>query len=226
MNPVYVPAQSLSNWRALLAKPDRHWKENYSAMAIAKAWHYANGFPSAVAKIFKSAGEPFASLTPLLILPEHKVNLPGGKSASQSDVWILAAHNHGLASITIEGKVSEPLGDTLDVWQIRASDGKKKRLEFVARTIGLSGDLLGTVRYQLLHRSASALIEAERFKADIALMIVHSFSRENIGLADFQVFTELFGVQSVPNQVFRLGNLSSVPLYAAWMRDVSKEHRL
>jgi hypothetical protein len=82
------------------------------------------------------------------------------------------------------------------------------------------------VRYQLLHRSASALIEAERFKADIALMIVHSFSRENIGLADFQVFTELFGVQSVPNQVFRLGNLSSVPLYAAWMRDVSKEHRL
>jgi hypothetical protein len=219
MNPVYVPAKDLANWRALLAQPGKHWKENHSAMAIAKAWHYANGFPASVAAVFEAAGEPFASLVPLLILPEHKVNLPGGKRASQNDVWILASHKNGLASITVEGKVAESFGDTLDVWQRRASDGKKKRLESLAHTIGLPRDLPGTVRYQLLHRSASALIEAKRFKANIALMIVHSFSSENAGFADFQAFIKLFRVDCERDCIVRLSQPADIPLYAVWVTD-------
>ncbi len=34
------------------------------------------------------------------------------------------------------------------------------------------------VRYQLLHRTASVVIEAKRFHATTAVMIVHSFSPE------------------------------------------------
>ncbi|WP_413776936.1 DUF6946 family protein [Mesorhizobium sp. AR07] len=32
------------------------------------------------------------------------------------------------------------------------------------------------LRYQLLHRTSAALLEAKRFKTDEAAMIVHSFS--------------------------------------------------
>lgn len=72
------------------------------------------------------------------------------------------------------------------------------------RTIGLSGELSGSIRYQVLHRAASALIEAERFRADTALVMVHSFSSEDLGLPDFQAFTQLFGVASARDKIVRL----------------------
>ena len=41
-------------------------------------------------------------------------------------------------------------------------------------------------KYQLLHRTASAIIEAERFNANHALMLVHSFSLANEWYGDFE----------------------------------------
>ncbi len=55
----------------------------------------------------------------------------------------------------------------------------------------MSADLPGEVRYQLLHRTAAAVIEAERFKTDAAAMIVHSFSATGAGFDDYDRFVEL-----------------------------------
>jgi hypothetical protein len=41
------------------------------------------------------------------------VPLPGGSTQSQNDAFVLARTPKGLVSITIEGKVSEPFGETL-----------------------------------------------------------------------------------------------------------------
>lgn len=218
MNPVYIPADSFEQWRGFTAQPDKHWVPGRSAMSIAETWHNADGFPAPVAAAFRAAGDPFDSLKPLLVIPEHKVPLPGGNRDSQNDVWVLARHAKGLASVTVEGKVSEPFGDTLADWIKDASPGKRERLEFLIRTIGLSGEPHGSIRYQLLHRAASALIEAERFCADTAVMLVHSFSRDDIGLGDFRSFTRLFGVSSLPDELVRLSKPSGIPLYAAWIR--------
>ena len=218
MNPVYVPATGIDDWRKLLAQPDKHWREGYSAMCIAKAWQHATGFPAPIGTALKAAGDPLASLEPLLIIPEHKVPLPGGRRESQNDVWVLARHSGGLASIAVEGKVSESLGITLDEWRKDESDGKRERLAFLTRTLGLTGELPGTLRYQLLHRTASAIIEAERFRANIALMMVESFSTEDVGLTDFQAFTQLFGVHSEPDQIVRLSQLKGITLYVGWVR--------
>jgi hypothetical protein len=49
------------------------------------------------------------------------------------------------------------------------------------------------VSYQLLHRTASAVIEARRFKTDYAAMIVHSFSPTHRWVNSFARFTQLFG---------------------------------
>ena len=188
MNPVYIPASSFEQWRSFLAQPEKHWVEGRSAMEIARAWHNAKGFPAPVSEVFRAAGKPFDSLKPLFVIPEHKVPLPGGNRDSQNDVWVLARHETGLVSITVEGKVSESFGDTLANWGKAMSPGKRERLDYLTREIGLTSEPAGHVRYQLLHRAASALIEARRFYADTAVMLVHSFSREDIGLGRFLRF--------------------------------------
>ncbi len=217
MNPVYIPAKGIDDWRALLAEPDKQWKAGYSAMLLAASWQSADGFPVCVADTLQRAGEPFISLKPLLILPEHQVPLPGGRAASQNDAWVLASHRFGLASITIEGKVNESFGPTLAEWLANASPGKQERLAFLTGLLGLPGALPGTIRYQLLHRVASAIIEAKRFRANVALCLVQSFSPTNEGLVDFQAFVALFGKQIQPGEVVALGNHEGVPFYAAWV---------
>ena len=220
MNPVYIPASSFEQWREFTAQPGLHWVEGRSAMETAKAWHNTSGFPVPVDKMFRAAGEPFKSFKPLLIIPEHKVSLPGGMRPSQNDVWVLARHETGLASITVEGKVDETFGELLEDWIRDASPGKKERLDFLWRKIGLAAEPHGKIRYQLLHRAASALIEAERFRADHAVMLVHSFNGQDVGLEDFRAFTRLFvETPSQPDELVRLGNPSNIPLYAAWVRD-------
>ena len=219
MNSIYVPATDLSDWQKLLAEPDRQWKKGFSAMRLAEAWQAANGFPSAIASVLRSAGASFPSLAPLLILPEHRVALNGGSRPSQSDLWILASHDSGLASITVEGKVSESFGPTISEWLVGASPGKQERLAFLTHILGLPAAPTAEIRYQLLHRVASAILEAERFKATMALCLVHSFSETNEGFADFAAFCGLFGRPVQPGQVVALGQRKDVPFYAAWAQN-------
>ena len=74
------------------------------------------------------------------------------------------------------------------------------------------------IRYQLLHRTASALIEAERFGASTAFMLVHSFSQEDEHLEDYQEFVKLFGTSGEVNTVSYAGNKNGIDLYLAWVR--------
>ncbi len=46
-------------------------------------------------------------LKTIFAIPEHQVPLPGAKTKSQNDVWVLGETNGGLVSIAVEGKVSE-----------------------------------------------------------------------------------------------------------------------
>jgi hypothetical protein len=117
----------------------------------------------------------------------------------------------------VEGKVSESFGPTLGEWSSDASPGKVERLSFLLRTLGLSARPSDAVRYQLLHRAASALITGEQYRAVAAVLLVHSFSEERIGWADYQAFTRLFGVEAALGSVQRLTSRSSIPLLALWV---------
>ena len=57
----------------------------------------------------------------------------------------------------VEGKVNESFGPTLDEWQADASPGKDKRFRFLLRTLCSAAVPDGGIRYQFLHRSASAI---------------------------------------------------------------------
>lgn len=132
MGRIFVPANEAGDWRPLLAKPDRHWRTGYSAKTLAHCWQEADGdFPESVRKVFKRSDKLFQNIELLLAFPEYKTPLPGGRRASQSDIFILAKGNDQLVSIAVEGKVSESFGETVAEWLRRDKGGKQERLAFL-----------------------------------------------------------------------------------------------
>jgi hypothetical protein len=215
---IYIPTQKAEDWKKLLADPDKQWRKGYSAATFAYCWQDSDGFPAEIDRLFKNSEVPsFRSVELLLAIPEHKVMLPGGQRASQNDLFALAKGNDGqLISITIEGKVTESFGPTLEEWENKASDGKIERLKYIKRKIGIEKDFPSNIRYQLLHRAASAVIEAEKFNAKSAVMIVHSFGESNDNFMDYSNFVGLYGKEARKNEIMLLTENNSIAMYAGW----------
>lgn len=188
MTRILVPSAGRDIWRQFLAKPDLHWVTGYSARTMAHSWEAADGFPPEVHEVLAAA---FGPTELLLAIPEHKTPLPCGRRESQSDVFALGRHAGGVVACTIEGKVDEPFGPTVGEWLKDASPGKLERLGYVCHLLGIK-DCPPDVHYQLLHRTASALVEAERFNASDAAMVVHSFSPERRWFEAYARFVGLF----------------------------------
>lgn len=189
MSRILIPSGGPEGWRAFLAKPDLHWATGFSARTLAHAWEAADGLPPEVAAIISPVVGP---VSPLVIIPEHKTPLPGGRRDSQSDVFMLARHANGTIACTIEGKVDEPFGPTVGQQMAEASTGQTERMNYLCERLGMT-DCPNHIHYQLLHRTVSALIEADRFCTADAAMIVHSFSPTRKWFDAFAAFVELLG---------------------------------
>lgn len=212
---LYVPTSGPESWKALLASPERHWRAGHSARELAQAWEAARGFPPPVEACLSTT---FTDADLLLGIPEHRVPLPHGR-ASQNDLFVLARLDGRLATVMVEGKVREPFGETVEAWLRDASAGKRKRLAYIQSLLGLSGTDVAKLRYQLLHRTASAVIEAGRFGAPLAVMLVHSFSPDNRGWGDYDAAVATMGGQAALGSLARLSACNGVELYAGWVRD-------
>ncbi len=223
MSKFFIPTNIPEDWKLLLAKPNKHWKTGYSAKALAYCWQEANDFPRSVKKVFKDSGiKLFQDIELLLAFPEYKVPLPGGRRASQNDIFILARGNGQLLSIMVEGKVSEPFSETIAEWKLHDRGGKKVRLKYLCDELQLDEDKIDHIRYQLLHRTASAVIEAKRFNAQNALMLVHSFSQTNDWFDDYCQFLALFGIKGQINSIVFGKNVDGIDLYFGWVKGSSK----
>jgi Domain of unknown function (DUF6946) len=228
MNRIFIPATKAEDWKSLLAEPEKQWRTGYSAKSIAHCWQEANGFPECVKNVFTKSGiRLFRNIELLLAFPEYKVPLPGGRRASQNDLFVLARGDNQLISITVEGKVSEPFGETIGEWKEHESKGKAKRLEFLLNELQLANRQIDTIRYQLLHRTASAVIEARKFNAENALMLVHSFSKSYEGFDDFCQFLALFGLrETTPDSLVFAKRVAAANLYFGWVKGDDKFLRL
>ena len=78
-------------------------------------------------------------------------------------------------------------------------------------------------RYQLLHRTASAILTAREFHAAYAVLLVHSFSVEHAWLADYQAFLELFGVKGDVGELVEIPGHKKPRLFAGWVADKPQE---
>ncbi|MFC2008258.1 DUF6946 family protein [Chloroflexota bacterium] len=224
MSKFFIPTNTTEDWQSLLADPDKHWKTGYSAKALAYSWQKADGFPAEVKEVFKNSGiDLFQDIQMLLAFPEYKVSLPGGKRVSQNDILILAKKGAGqLISIAVEGKVDEPFGELIADWKLKDKGGKKVRLEFLCEVLQLDVNGIDCIRYQLLHRTASALIEARKFNARNALMLVHAFKKteENYdqSFRDYCQFLELFGPEGKSDSIVRGKRIGGINLYFGWVK--------
>lgn len=226
---IYVPGRSKEDWRKCLADPIKHWRTGYSAKALACAWmEDPDDFPVCVRSVFASSQiEVLQNIEMLLVFPEYETPIPGGRRPSQSDVFVLGKSKNGLVSITVEGKVKEPFGKVVSDWRNPPTPGKLKRLKFLCDCLGLELAEVDGVRYQLLHRTASALIEADRFNASSALMMVQSFSQTDEWFEDFAQFAALFGAKAEVDSIAyasRRDNpiFAGIKLYLGWIKGEEK----
>jgi hypothetical protein len=217
MTKILIPATNAEDWKQFLAEPEKHWKTGYSARALAYCWQEADGIPSEMLSVLERM-PALRGLETLFAIPEHKVPLPGGRRPSQNDVWVLAKSVEGLVSIAVEGKVSEPFGPTVGEWLEGSSTGKQVRLRYLCDTLNVDFPPPEHLRYQLFHRTASAVIEAERLGAPNAVMAVHSFSPTHAWLDDYQRFLSLFRVEAGVGEVASIELRSGVGLFLAWIQ--------
>lgn len=221
MTQIYIPTSGPKDWQWLLASPGLHWKHGASAMALADAWEGASPWPPKVASALDTCDE-LAQLEMLLAIPEHGTPLPGGSRASQTDLLVLARKAlGGLVSIAVEGKAEEPFGDkTVAEWRAEAGAGRAERLAYLLNLLALpDDDSVAGLRYQLLHRTAAAVIEARRFGAADAVMLVHSFSSKKSWFDDYAKFAELLGVAAESGTVSKARVLGEITLYLGWVSD-------
>ena len=214
----YAPADNAADWQKLLAKPDLHWKTGYSARSIAYSWTEAQGFPTEVKTVLESSeATSLHDLEFLIGIPEHEVPLPGGHRPSQNDVFVLAKGSDGLVSIAVEGKVAEAFDKPVDIRFANPTPGESTRLEFLLELLQLDRAAVGGIGYQLLHRTASAVLEAKRFGARHAVMLVHSFSQELMHFEDYAAFAGLFGQSAETNSVTETRRLDGITLHLGWV---------
>jgi hypothetical protein len=219
--PPLEPTHDAEGWKEFLADPEKHWKDGRSAKMLAEAWESAApNLPPELSDAF--AGTPFETFDPVLAIPEYEVDLPGGRRSSQNDLFVLGRIDGELAVLVIEGKVDESFGPLLSEWLRSASSGKRRRLAFLQETLGLDEAPMDDLRYQLLHRTASPVIEATRLRARYAAMVVHSFSSTDAGLDDYRGFVSLLGGTGTKSRLERITGLDDPELWVGWISGSAK----
>ena len=200
MSRLLTHTRGLGSWRERLASPDRQWKRGFSAFETAVAWESASasrsGLPLPLETLLRKNG--FGEPVLLLAVAEHKVDLPGGNAASQSDVWAIINTQAGLLSLTVEAKAREAFGDEILGKWLEAGkselsiENRKIRWNHIRVNLP-AADSYHEVRYQILHRCAASVIEAKRLGSPHAAFVVQAFGepdtdKPDVNFAAFEMF--------------------------------------
>lgn len=219
MGDFYIHTKGVGSWKESLADPDRQWKPTYSAYELAHCWEKAENLPTCVEKVFKeSTFSIFQNVKILYGFPEYRVTLPGHSTKSQTDLYLLTISEGELLPIMVEGKASETFGEKVTTWfGENPSVGKRIRLDYLLKLLNLREQDVLNKRYQLLHRTASVIIEAQKLNAKNALVLVHSFNEMGKWFDDYACFVELFGLSHQKDAVVGPVVVNGVNLYFGWV---------
>ena len=219
MRNIYVPASGLDAWQARLADPEVHWKRGRSAFELAVSWELATrsegGLPPQVSEVLDCHPQ-LQKASVLFALPEHQVRLDGKGKASQTDLWALLRNEQGLISLAVEGKAGEPFDKTVEAW-LGESENRRVRLAGLCQILELPQDRITKLRYQLLHRAASAVLEARRCGAANAVLLIQSFGQGGTGYSDFQDFCSAMDVVDQRGRIVSVPQFASTSLWLGWM---------
>lgn len=217
MKRIFIPTNSGSDWQRLLAKPTLHWKMGASAMTAAASWETAgNVFPPEITALFNASNqEELRDLELLAAIPEWEVPLEGGETTSHNDILAIGTNAIGLCVMAVEAKVNEDFGPLLKAKRAVESEGFKARLKYLHDLLCVEhfDDL---IRYQLLHRTASALLAARDFHAKSGVMLVHSFVNLPALRDDFEAFCRALCARHLGEGLYVVTTPSEPKLFLAW----------
>lgn len=237
MKRILIPSSGPGQWQALLGDPEKHWKRGRSAFETAVSWESAQlrpkgrGVPTEIGKLLDSH-EKTAEAELLVAIPEHKVRLNNHRGPSQSDVWALLRNPRGLISLSVEAKAGESFDETVAKWLKDGGEtsGRPARLEWLCEKLRVSSsrETCDTLRYQLFHRSAAAILEAERTGAAAAVMIVQAFPGASVSWADYEGFAKSLGVREPieEDQLVAVPGHENPPLFLGWVNSPVADDRL
>ena len=217
---IFLPSLGPSNWRGFLAEPFLHWRRNKSAWELAVSWEAAaqtdSGIPTEVGNAL-SLNPDLAGAELLLAVSEHRVTLDDERRPSQSDLWVILWTPKGYVSVTIEAKAGEEFDKPIEEWLKQESNGKERRLAFLTRELGLQERPPGFIRYQLMHRTVAAILEARRCHFKLALMLVQSFEESPSSWLDYEKFANLLGVSAIRGGITGPRQIDNISLYLGWV---------
>lgn len=192
---VHVPLKRPEDVIHHLGSPS-HWQPGRSAKSVTDLWFASNAVPPLVSAIL-SKDSAFANATLLDAFLERRVDLGDGEKPSQTDLMAILRLDGRLGVLAVEAKVDETFGKTVDEWLQEANGNslsRRRRLSMLCAMLGLDESRVGPIRYQLIHRTASAVIEAKRYCAGDAAMLVQSFCPKRSWFNDFRAFVEIMGL--------------------------------
>jgi hypothetical protein len=203
-----------------LGKGELHWRDGYSAKAVCESWFNANDIPQSVRRVLDGADEyQDAQLVDAWL--ERCTHLPWGRgNPTQTDLLAVLAVGDELAVLAIEAKVRESFGPYVKDWLAEGGDNREELLCGLCDLLDLKTEAASELRYQLLHRTVAAVLEAKRYRARHAAMVVQSFCPDHTGLSDFQSFAQAMGYGQVDaDSISSPKTLGSVHLRVGWAAD-------
>jgi hypothetical protein len=220
VNRIVTESLGTAAWRAGLADPQLHWKRGRSAWELAVDWESCRdtetGIPQHVAEALDTHSD-FQGSRLLLGVAEHSVVLDDSRRPSQNDLWAILRTEVGHVSVAVEAKSGEDFDKPIGDWLGDGSSRKSRRLSFLCETLGLLERPGNHVRYQLIHRAASALLEARRWGFERALLLVQSYGESKTSWTDFDVFGTVMGLTLFRNRVVGPCAACNEKLYVAWV---------
>ena len=177
------------------------------------------GLPTSVQRVLDGT-ETFSGAELVDGFFERETDLQDGlPRASQTDLLAIIRTRSGLAILAVEAKVEEPFGPLIGD-QRQLSEGQKRRLAGLRALLGVPDQDVSRLRYQLFHRSAAAIFEAQRYACRNAFLLVQSFSANLTGYDDFSAFASVIGMGvGPPTTVLGAKMINGISLYASWLTD-------
>lgn len=225
------------DWHEIVG--DRNWGEGKSAQLLASSWikvvNNKGAFPKEVQGLIKEK-TLFNNIKIIYGIIESPVELDTGRGQSMSDLMLYCSKN-GKDNcmdfiIAVEGKADEPFGDIVEKWIRNGNDNPTKtrtnRLNFLNQLLGLEIKEYSKIKYQLIHRTASAILEAKKYGIRECMMLVHIFKKTerdyNKSLNDYSEFLKLFFKEEINQDEIEKGkilttDIEDISLNFLWVQD-------
>ena len=164
----------------------------HAVYETAHSWFDAQDLPAAVRATLES--DPTYAAAELLKVFFEKPSEFDASAPNHTGVLAVLKIRSGLAVVGIEGKVSEPFGDYVFQWN-DGSPGRATRVAASLKQLGMADDIAGGLRYRLIHRTVTTLLEAQTIGAREAAMLIQSFGHDHApaGFVDLQMFSAVIG---------------------------------